>query len=288
MTLRHGLHIGVSDDEYRRDVGADSRPALTSTLARELVCTCAARVRAMLDGHVTRATPAMVEGQVIDALVLGGPGSVERFVVVDADDWRTKAAREQRDEALAAGRIPVLASAMAEYARQASAVRTQLAARGIDLAGGDPQVTVVWTDGGVRCRGRLDWLRVDDGGGAHVVELKRLSALHAHALARAVVERGYDIQMAAYTRGLEAVLPAVAGRVTWTWVTVELEPVVGVRLVRPTGAMRELGRVRWERAVSMWRECWERDEWPGWSDIDLDPPAWELAAAAAHGMEVAL
>src|ERR1019366_772229 len=78
------------------------------------------RLRLTHDPLEDESSSAMKLGSLIHALVLGnGPD----FAVIDADDYRTKAARELRDTALEDGFIPILAKEHAQGEKVSAAVK---------------------------------------------------------------------------------------------------------------------------------------------------------------------
>jgi hypothetical protein len=197
------------------------------------------------------------------------------YVIVEAEDWRTKAARIARAEAWIAGKTPLLAAQWAAVQAMGVAVRRQLAAHEapIPLTGGRPEQTLVWQEDGVWLRARLDWLRddrrgVDDlkstGGSAHPVVWTR-SALFAN---------GYDLQAALYIRGVKAVFRVEP---EFRFVVVETEPPHAVSVIGLGPEAMALAQRKVTRAIALWRECLARDVWPGyptrtcWADL----PPWE-------------
>lgn len=261
---------------------ADPRevPSLSASIANVLLSKSprhAYMAHPKLGGIGREATATMDRGSLMHRLVLGaGPP----ITCVEAEDWRTKAAREQRDEARAAGRIPVLALDLAQARDDAAEVRRQLAAAGIVLDGMS-EATALWDDATydgrpVACRGRVDHWHPQT---ATIYDLKTCRSAHPVALQRHILGYGYHIQRAAYVRAIETLLPELAGRVKFVFLFVELDPVVTVQPVRLSGSMRELGDRRWARAVDTWAQCLATDTWPSYADgiIEIDAPTWALA-----------
>jgi hypothetical protein len=130
---------------------------------------------------------------------------IEKVSVVDAPNWRTKAAKEARDEARAAGLIPLLPGQWTEVQAMVQAVREQLAEHEADpplFTDGKPEQTLVWEEDGVLCRARLDWLRDDVRA---IDDLKTTSrSAHPAAYSHALFGVGGDVQAAFYLRGVRA------------------------------------------------------------------------------------
>lgn len=221
-------------------------------------------------------TKEMDTGTAAHALVLG-KGSKLR--IVEANDWRTNAAKEAREEARAAGEVPVLAAQHNEIVVMAGEIRSQLAALGIDLCG-DSEAGIEWEEqsalfGPVRCRGMMDHL-IEDAG--KIYDLKIVHDASNAAIERSAIRYGYDIQRSAYVRALEQLRPDLAGRVDFVFLFCEAEYPHLVNPVRGDGAFRELGDRRWQRAVNEWACCLSTNTWPGYGAgiNQLTAPAWAV------------
>lgn len=214
-------------------------------------------------------------GNAAHALILEGR---DGFAIIDAPDWRTKAAQTARDAARLAGKLPLLAHRWADVQAMAGAVRRQLDAfedRPRPLAGGKPEQTLVWQDeGGVWCRARLDWLHEDH---RTVDDLKSTAAsANPEAWSRTMYGAGADVQAAFYLRGLKA----VTGRdAAFRFVVVEnFEPFALSVLTLAPDALA-LAERKVAAAIRDWRECLERDRWPGYPTATcwIEAPPWEVA-----------
>lgn len=235
-------------------------------------------------------TPAMLKGTAIHSLILGvGAGS--DLVVIDADNYRTKAAQQQRDEVLAAGNTPITMPQMLALSTAAEAIRANLEAQGVKLTG-ESEVPLEWVEVArngmrVKCRAKLDHLK-----GASTVDLKSTADASPVFAARQIYQMGYDIQHAAYTSAVRANQPDMAGREKFTFVFFELEPPYSVTRVRLSGEYRHIGEQRWRRAVDTWAECIASGHWPHYAEdeIEVVPPTYavmrEDAIIDAEGPEV--
>lgn len=215
-------------------------------------------------------------GTAAHALLFHGEPGVE---VCDFPDWRTNAAKEQRDAARAAGRLPMLPDQWAETQAMVAAAREQFAALDIDplpFTNGKPEQTIVWEeDGGVVCRARLDWLRDD----YTVIDDLKTSSRSANpdVWTRSIFSTGYDVQVAAYTRAVERTTGVTP---EFRFVVVETSPPYALSVIALGPAALTIAEKKWRYAVEMWRRCLERDEWPGYPQqiAYAELPAWEEAA----------
>lgn len=278
QALDAGIHYDVPMAEYLAD--PCGVPSLSHSIAKLLLDRSPAHAWAYHPkggGHRHVATSEMIEGTILDSLLLGGD---QELVASPYEDYRTKAARTWRAEQEAAGRLPVKRAELGRMMIAAQQVKANLRGLGVNLDSPAlrKQVTVIWDDGIVRCRGRLDALLIDERGGtATIFDLKRTAWAASEVVARSCVTYGYDIQWAAYTSAIESVRPDLAGRVEMEFLFAETEPPYQVRRAPLAGSMKELGRHRWRRAVKLWRECLKANCWPGYDATPLEAPPYALA-----------
>lgn len=244
------------------------RPWLTPSIARVLMTQTPMHARAHCPyygaGDRPPTSAAMDEGAVVDELVLGG---TEKIAIVDAPDWRTKAARQQRDDAVAAGRIPVLVDSYDRMVSAAGQIRLRAPDRAIDaLGGGTIKQRLYWERNGVHCSTEPDIVH----GGA-VIDLKRTRICPTpDAWRRHVCRMAMHIQAAAH---LEATSAERFG-----WLVVEASPPHSVVLHWAGKSLIEVGRRDWERAREAWRRCVADDDWPGPEGGEIEAEDWLVAA----------
>lgn len=272
-------------DEYHADATGDPRPSLSASCATTIVTRSPFHAyveHPRLGAFKRTSTDRQDLGSLIHRLVLGNGADV---VGVDADDWRTKAAKEEREAIRAAGKIPVLLGKLQAAEEMVEAIRCQLDGFGISLDG-QSEGAAVWEEesshGPVLCRGMMDHLIIDEG---RIYDLKTTECAHPSAIQRCMVSRGSDIQFAAYTSAVRALRPELAGREDFVFIYVETEYPYAMTPVRPNGAMREMGAARWRRAVETWGSCLMRDTWPGYATaiLDIEPPGWALHQEMMEG-----
>lgn len=252
---------GIPEAEYHSDT-----TTLSSTGAKRII-DCPARFKWERDnGRVDK--KAYDDGHAVHELVLGiGQGIVK----VDADSWRTNAAKEQRDEIRANGQTPMLAGEYDEMVRIADAVMDHPIAGPI-FSEGDPERSIYWTDEetGVNCRGRLDWLRTNA-----IVDLKTTTegGARTETFTRNVISYGYDMQADWYQDGYEQ---AGGQNLPYLWVVVEKVRPYVVSVFQASAESLARGRERNREARQRYRDCIESGVWPGYTtDIEpIYPPRW--------------
>lgn len=223
-----------------------------------------------------KSTPAMDAGKLIHRLMLGKGADV---VIVHFDNFKKKLAREQRDEALAAGKMPVIAAKYDGFVKAAEILRDRCARAGYPLTG-ESEVAIEWTEPGLNgpvvCRCRMDHVFISEG---RILDIKKVRNAQPRKVARNFVEYGYDVQAVAYSRALQALQPELTGRIDFTFLFMELYPPFSVVPAKPDGAFREIGLNRWLTAVKLWERCLATGRWPGYSDhvVMLEAPQYVVA-----------
>lgn len=279
---RAGMSVRLlqcTEAEYHAD--PCERPSLSSSIARVLLEQSPAHawVAHPKLGNIAKAsTKPQDEGTLIHTLLLGEGPEIE---IIDAGDFRTKAAREARDAAVEAGRLPVLTDAYDAALATAEVLRGRLGDRGIELDG-DSEVAIEWTepghDGPVLCRGRLDHVK-----GATIYDVKKIQSAAPGARARAAMNYGMDVQHAAYSSALTKLKPELAGRVELIFVFVEIEPPFAVVPCPVSGMFADYGERRWYRAVESWERCLNKSRWPSYTPEPIDVPAWAVVQEETYG-----
>jgi hypothetical protein len=272
--LEPGIYSDVAEGDYHADPSA---PSLSASIAK-IMCNRsplhAWERHPRLNPDYRPAEESKFDrGTAAHALLLEGS---DRCAVIDADSWRTNAAKDERDAARAAGRVPLLAHEHEEACEMVEAVRRQLDALEVYpplFTGGGPEQTLVWDERGVRCRARLDWLRddrqtIDDlkttGGSADPREWAR----------RRLWDMGADVQVAMNLRGVKALTAVEAA---FRFVVVENQAPYGLSVVSLAPSALELANAKVDWALDTWRECIDTDTWPSYPTevAYADVPPWE-------------
>lgn len=257
--------------------------SLSSSIAHLLVNKSAAHAfeaHPRLGGRPFKPSASMDAGTVGHMLLLG-KGS-EQLVIVDAPDWRKKVNQEARDAARAAGKTPVLKKDVLRIEYAVQAWRDQLANFGIALDGRS-EVSAFWEerdDSGhpVPCRGRFDhW----DEKRAIVWDVKTSRSAHPRAIQKHIESYGYEIQAAAYRSAISKLHPELAGRVRYGWLFCEVEPPYVVTPAFPAESLAELGKLRWQQAVSLWSHHLRSKTWPGYvsAPVRIEASPWAMRDA---------
>lgn len=211
-------------------------------------------------------------GNIAHALLLQG---LETVHLVNAPDWRTNAAKEERDLARQHGRTPLLTHQMADVRRMVDAVREQLAhfdATPPLFIDGKPEQTMVWEEDGVTCRALVDWLHDDM---STIDDLKTTSRSANPATWRSTLYgMGADLQVAFYRRGLKALTGLEP---EFRFCVVETAPPFAVSVIALAPDALALADSKVEWAINKWRTCVATDTWPCYPQqvCYVQAPGWE-------------
>jgi len=200
------------------------------------------------------------------------------LVVVDADNWMTKAAKAERDAAYADGKCPVLAKEKATVDAMAVAIRQHpLASKLLDPEHGKPEVSAFWHDKecGIDRRSRFDWLPESDGGQLVVPDYKTTASAEPRRFARSIFNFGYDMQAVFYTDAILA--HGLAEDVTFLFIAQETTAPYLITVHELDAVALRLGRERVDQACALYAECMRTGTWPGYTDeIQLVSPPFYL------------
>mgnify|MGYP003651518206 CR=1 FL=1 len=271
-------------------------PSLSSTMAKLLVTKSprhawlahpklgGAKEEGDEEGFDPSASKAKALGELIHALVLGKGAEI---VVINADSWRTNAAKAERDAAVAAGHIAVLAHKLPEAQAAAAAWRSQLDDMGFDrvFRDGMKEVVLVWEENGTWFRAMIDQLIIDeDTKTAEIWDLKTVGrSSHPAACAKQITDFGYDLSLDFYSRGLVALRPDLAGRIKKRWVFGEVAAPFAATPIEINGEWEMVAQMQCDRAIALWRKCVAENRWPFYASdiVRLEPKPWMIADAMA-------
>ena len=260
----------IPEQAYHLDPLRHLGGSLSSTTARKLLApSCPALARYEVD-HPTY-KDAWDLGSVTHRLVLGAGCPI---VEVPAATWQTKAAKEAREEARAAGAVALLTKDLAAAQAMRDAVHADPVAHALLTAQqGAPEQTLVWREGESWGRALLDfWPAPDQGWDPIIVDLKTADDVSDEGLAKAFWQWGYYLPEHWYRRGYRAVHGVEAD---FWFVAVMKDPPHLVRSVQIDEAMRREGATRAAEALDIWRACQQSGEWPAYPPTALiGPPRW--------------
>lgn len=262
----------IPDADYHQDPVPGGS---LSTSGAKLLLDCPARFRHAAD-HGSGHKDEFDFGTAAHKYVLGtGPD----IVVVDAENWKTKAAQETKKAAHAEGKVPLLAHDLHTVRAMAKAIEEHPIAGKLFAPGtGDAEQSLFWFDNEFEVwrRARLDWLprNISSAGRLIIPDYKTAARVDQESISKAIYNFRYYMQGVWYSDAVQAL--GLADRTLFTFVFQEKQPPYLVTVVELGGLFLRLGRDDNREALEIYRDCRAADVWPGYSDdIELiEPPAW--------------
>jgi len=181
-------------------------------------------------------------------------------VEVCALNYQTKAAREARDEAYAAGKIPLLLKEFGLVARMVDAIQTDPDTRFLLSGKGDAEVSLFWDWGGVPCKARPDWLGKKDDG--VILDLKTVASANPRAIARWAYNDAWHIRAAWYRNAITFIKYRVC---RYVFVCVEKEPPHIVQHYELDPRALIWGEQAIVRGLRIFAECQKTGVWPSYA-----------------------
>lgn len=256
MPFDPGIYEDISNADYHAD------PALGSTSLKTLATRTPAHWKWESEHPVHKDVYDV--GTVAHSLILEGDES--DVVIVDAADWRTKAAKEAKEEARAAGKIALLQKEFDPILAMRDSVMAHPLARAA-FTGHRAEHSVFWEEEGLALKCRPDaW---QDG---LIVDLKTARDADPREFGRLTHNLGYHQSVAHYQDGVAA---ATGELLPFAFVLVEKEPPYLVSVVELDPEAIDLGRQLNSKAKNTYRECSAAGHWPGYeSTAPIRLPYW--------------
>ena len=216
-------------------------------------------------------------GQSTHSLLLEG---LDNAVVIEADDWRTKAAKEARDKARGEGKIPLLlhqyeeAKGMVESAHRQILACKELGIADLQLDG-DSEMSYIWQEEETWLRVRPDWVSKDH---KLILDYKTTGiSVNPSEIGRHIINMAYDVQDSLYSRGVKSI-HGVDPKFIFIFQETE-EPYFCSFIGLPPDFL-EMGKQKVEYGIFLWQECMSRNEWPAYPNqvCWVDLPIWASLA----------
>ena len=251
--------------------------SLSSTAARTLVNDCPALMRHEQDNPVHKRDFDI--GTATHLLVLEPELFARRVVLLDYDDYKSKAAQTARIEAWRAGVTPLINPDAQLVRDMRDAVRAHPIA-GQAFTGGLTERSLFWFDEEYRvwCRTRPDWLPEH---GRYLVDLKTAMSSDPAEFMTAAADLGYYMQAAWYLDGVAAATPMRPKKFFFAVVSKKPPHLVTIHEVSEEALYWGRLQNRYARGVFAW--CQRNKKWPGYTTrIDAPDTAFPLNLPAWH------
>lgn len=233
-------------------------------------------------------------GTIAHAILLEGDHS--RVAVIDPADypakstgaipngWTNNAIRAARDDARAAGKIPILLADIGTINAMVDAAQTYIESlrttepaiwRAFQPDGGESELSCTWSEGAILCRMRPDRISTDRRIIIDAKFTKRSAEPNSWSRSQ-IGPMGYRTRAAWYRRGAQALFGTEPD---YIFLVVEQEPPHLCSLVGMDPANLAFGTEQVEQAMTDWRRCVERNHWPAYPARVAYPEveAWEIA-----------
>jgi hypothetical protein len=181
-------------------------------------------------------------------------------VVIEAGDYRTAKAREARDAARTAGKVPLLPYQFDIVRAIAGSIRAHPIASQA-FAGGEAEVTLIWSDPetGIFCKARPDYLPAH---GRWIVDLKTALSANPRSWRDQAYRLGYHARAAWYLDGTAAVL-GHSPEEYW-FVIVEKEAPYLVSVISFADDALQWGRIANRKACERFTVSAATNDWPSY------------------------
>ncbi|MCC7047172.1 MAG: PD-(D/E)XK nuclease-like domain-containing protein [Alphaproteobacteria bacterium] len=263
-----GIYLDVPSAVYFGD--PCPVPSLTQSIAKILIERSPAHAK-LEHPRLTPPSPDDEAEKYVSSQAIGNAahklmlGRGKEVAIIEAADFRSKAAQALRDEANAAGVVPILAKHFARADAMVRAGRAQLAAAGLSDTFADgfgqSEVTLAWCEGDLWFRSLVDWMT----GTSLLVDYKSTGlSVAPHAIPMMMVNAGWDVQAAMHERGLDVLDPDGRGRRRFRFIAIENAEPYALTVCEMTEAVLTMGRKKLAFAVEQWAACMASGKWPAY------------------------
>lgn len=204
----------------------------------------------------------------------------ERFkeeTIIKPEDMKfsTKEGKAWRAEADATGKEIISHKDWQLILNMEQAIRRNKTARDL-LSDGEAEISGYWTDPSypeIGCKMRMDWVNKAK---RVIVDLKKTTDARQHQFTSLAYRLGYHLEAAWYLYGATQITRIEHH--DFYFICVEAEAPYGVMVYKADQDMIQKGLVECSKAIDIYRECMEKNEWPCYPDEvkDLSLPGWVM------------
>lgn len=273
MVLAPGIHTDISNHDYHADFAISHSDC------------CILMEQSAAHWRYQRDNPAEINEQAQKVLDIGTATHVavlepqlwsERVRILPYDDYKSRQAREARDECRVLDIVPLLDDAAAEVLAMSRAVHEHEIA-GPLLMHGHAEVTYAWKDTrhGIMRKCRPDYVRERSVGMAatdhSAINFKTAISAHPEAIAKAAFRDAWHSSQSYTVEGMAACGVSVAD---YLYVVVEKDPPHQVVVYRLPERWIEDGSIFNRKAIQRFADAMTFNRWPGYADtiVDLEFP----------------
>jgi len=263
----------IPDHVYHADPCPE--PSLSNSIAKKLIQTTPlhawlAHPRLNKDCEAENKT-AWDIGRAGHALMLKEPTD---FVIINDDAYRKKATKEQRDQAWAEHKTPLLTHQFDQINEMVESGRRQMAnseeLHPFLAEDSQSEQTLIWQEDGLWFRSKADRISKDR---MHIFDYKTTGGpAHAEKWSSICFTNFFDMQVKFYERFFQAMYNGLQPQ--FNFIVQEIEPPYLLTHIRLDGIALEMAQKRVEHAIKIWRLCMEKNIWPGYPNkpVYISPP----------------
>ena len=216
--------------------------------------------------------------------------------VIEADDWRTKAAKEQREQARKDGKIPLLArqyEGVKHLVASAKKKITECEELGIEVLQdeGDAELSYLWKEGDLWMRCRPDWVSHDR---KLILDYKTTDiTANPEVWGAKIVNTGLDIQEHLYRRGVFNVEETDKKLIGWpkfVFFVQEIFPPYLCSFICASPRIQDMGRQKTNFGMFIFKMCLEQDKWESYPKqvCHVEAPEWSFNAWDKKAAEIGI
>jgi PDDEXK-like domain of unknown function (DUF3799) len=277
-----GIYDGIPEAQYHAD------PCPTASLSRTVLfrlVELSTRHGRAIHPRLEPLGEAETDSEIADYGTAAHASFLQNRSIIDRLDfptWQSKAAKNARKESYAAGKIPLLTKSYNRAMRLIDVLEDFRARTGA-FTKGKPEQTVIWQEGSIWCRARVDWLPDEEE--AAPWDLKTTAGFATlEAWTRVAWSKGYYLQDGFYGRGLEIVREGVPPA-PMKFCVVEQKPPYGIGVFEMSPISRDFADEDVRLGIDLWTQAITTDVWPSYDEATqfVDPPAWLVRQREARG-----
>jgi hypothetical protein len=271
-----GIYRGISSADYFADPCPE--PSLSQSIIKVILnqslmhaANQHPRLEAVIgdDDETEKYDKAKAIGNAAHATMIGRGKDIE--VIRGFNDFKKQEAKDLRDGAFAAGRVPILqkhfdlASDMVRAGWDQLRIHEDRDA----FTNGSGEVALVWRDGDIWCRALVDWLH----DGLRAVDDYKTSAMSMapHVIGLRAEGADWHVQAAFIERGLDVLDPDGAGRRRFRFIGQEQYPPYALIVMHMDEHWLTMGRKKVDAAMSLWKQAIRTGQWRGYPPVGVTP-----------------
>jgi hypothetical protein len=280
--MKQGIHR-ISKEQYIKDPCPE--PSLSRSTIYDLLFNSPAHARynhpRLNPDYEIETADKFDIGTACHSMLLEG---IDNIHCIDANDWRKKENKEERDQLRAEGKTVLLRNQYEKTKLMVESAKNQIAESELgikDLATeGESELTYIWTEtvpitkNLCWLRARLDWIRNDK---KLVIDYKTTSAsANPNNYASIITNNGLDIQCAIHKKAVKSLENSDAQYVLIVQET--YKPYLCSFLSLPP-EFEQMGNDKVNYGIILWNQCMQSEIWEGYPKriAYVEPPSWALA-----------